>query len=237
MDDNKVDINEIYYNDLKKYSPYTKEEERELIIKAKSGDIESRNKVLNANLKYVIVIANQYKGSNIPIQELISEGNLGLLYAFDKFDVNKDVKFYCYGVWWIRQFIQNYIRLNKNIYTSDLFEDCKKNLTDDVFTNDEDEYIYTNLNEPMYQDEKVIFDFNGINITSDMVHNLLNILNERERKIISLYYGFEGDEKNLEEVGEIMKLSQERVRQIKYKAMRKLRQEILLNYSFANIYV
>lgn len=237
MDDNKVDINEIYYNDLKKYTPYTKEEEKELIIKAKSGDIESRNKVLNANLKYVIVIANQYKGSNIPIQELISEGNLGLLYAFDKFDINKDVKFYCYGVWWIRQFIQNYIRLNKNIYTGDFFEDWKKDLTDDVFTNDDDEYTYTNINEPIYQDEKVIFDFNGINITSDMVHNLLKILNERERKIISLYYGFEGDEKNLEEVGEIMKLSQERVRQIKYKAMRKLRQQILLNYSFANIYI
>lgn len=237
MDDNKVDINEIYYNDLKKYTPYTKEEEKELIIKAKSGDIESRNKVLNANLKYVIVIANQYKGTNIPIQELISEGNLGLLYAFDKFDINKDVKFYCYGVWWIRQFIQNYIRLNKNIYTGDFFEDWKKDLTDDVFTNDDDEYTYTNINEPIYQDEKVIFDFNGINITSDMVHNLLKILNERERKIISLYYGFEGDEKNLEEVGEIMKLSQERVRQIKYKAMRKLRQQILLNYSFANIYI
>ena len=82
-----------YYNDIKKYQTITIEEERDLIRKAKENNIIARNKLITSNLKFVINVAKQFRGRGVAMQDLISEGNLGLLKAIDKFDESKDVKF------------------------------------------------------------------------------------------------------------------------------------------------
>ena len=99
-----------YYESLKKCKPVSREEERRLVKLAKQGDILAKNKILESNLRFVFNVAKNYRGCGISINELISEGNMGLIKAIDKFDESKDVKFISYAVWWIRQGIQAYIK-------------------------------------------------------------------------------------------------------------------------------
>ena len=92
-----------YYNELKKYKPLTRAKEKRLLRKCKKGSLKAKNEILEANLRFVFDIAKHYTGRGVPISELISDGNMGLLRAIDKFDETKDVKFISYAAWWIRQ--------------------------------------------------------------------------------------------------------------------------------------
>ena len=77
----------------------TKDEEREVLLKAKAGDEKARDKIINHNLRFVVSVAKRYQNQGIPLEDLISEGNRGLVKAYTKFDVTKNVKFITYGVW------------------------------------------------------------------------------------------------------------------------------------------
>ena len=94
-----------YYESLKKCKPVSREEERRLVKLAKQGDILAKNKILESNLRFVFNVAKNYRGCGISINELISEGNMGLIKAVEKFDVTKGYKFSTYATWWIRQAI------------------------------------------------------------------------------------------------------------------------------------
>ncbi len=98
-----------YLKHIRRYVPYTKEEEREIVKKAKEGDREAYEKLINANLRFVVSVAKKYQNQGIDLEELIQEGNIGLMKAFDKFDLSKNFKFITYAVWWIRQGILNSI--------------------------------------------------------------------------------------------------------------------------------
>ena len=89
-----------YYDELKKYKPISREKEKELLIKAKNGDLNAQNEILTSNLRFVFNIAKRYKGNGAAISDLISEGNLGLVKAIQKFDPEKDVKFISYA-WFV----------------------------------------------------------------------------------------------------------------------------------------
>ncbi len=91
------------------------EEQKKLLRKAKAGDLESRNKLMEANLPFVVKLAKQYRKSGVDMQELISEGILGLHRAIDKFDVEKQNNYITYAVWWIRSFMMKVIRESKFI--------------------------------------------------------------------------------------------------------------------------
>lgn len=92
-----------YLKDINKIPMLSREEEIEVAKKAAAGDIKSKERLVTANLRFVVSCAKQYQGQGIPLIDLISEGNIGLWEAVDKFDVNKGFKFISYAVWWIRQ--------------------------------------------------------------------------------------------------------------------------------------
>jgi len=92
-----------YLNEIAKNEPYSREEEYELAIKAKDGDHDSINKLVQANLKFVVKVASRYQNRGLSLSELISEGNMGLIKAIEKFEPEKHNKLISYAVWWIKQ--------------------------------------------------------------------------------------------------------------------------------------
>ena len=95
----------MYLKDINKIPLLSHEEETELAIKAKNGDKAAKEKIVNANLRFVVNVAKKYQNHGIDLIDLISEGNIGLLTAIEKFDVTKGYHFISYAVWWIRQSI------------------------------------------------------------------------------------------------------------------------------------
>ena len=95
-----------YLKDLNRIPLLTAEEEKDLAKKAAQGSKVAKNKLVSANLRFVVAIAKTYQGRGFELMDLISEGNLGLIAAVDHFDVSKGYKFISYAVWWIRQSIQ-----------------------------------------------------------------------------------------------------------------------------------
>lgn len=216
-----------YYKELKKCKPLKKEEERALIIKAKKGDIAAQNKILVANLRFVFDVAKKYRGAGASMEDLIAEGNVGMVKAIKKFNTNYDIKFFSYAVWWIRQSMQSFIKktqTSKNIEKGDdelnsiVKENAVSDSEDDVInkkdillSNEEDE-----KNKQIEKNQKVVVD------------KLLVGLDGRERLIIEKYYGLNGNkEQNLEEIGNKLGISKERVRQIKKRILFRMRSEVL----------
>lgn len=103
--DRKDESLKIYFKDISKYSLITQEEETELAQKVKEGDKRAEEKLITANLRFVISVAKSYQGRGLELVDLIQEGNLGILEAARKYDPNKGIKFISYAVWWIRQSI------------------------------------------------------------------------------------------------------------------------------------
>ena len=94
-----------YLKEINKIPLLSNEEEVELAEKAAAGDKLAKNKIINANLNFVVTIAKKYQKKGLDIEDLISEGNIGLINAIEKFDVSKGYRFISYAVWWIRQSI------------------------------------------------------------------------------------------------------------------------------------
>lgn len=221
----------VYYDDLKKYKPLTKAKERRLLKRCKKGNLKAKNEILEANLRFVFDIAKHYTGRGVPISELISDGNMGLLKAIEKFDESKDVKFISYAVWWIRQAMLESIKRRNaiNFVEIEPNTDNDSSMDKKLIEDDEDDTYFNNdfSNE---NDEKE----SEIKIgQKNIVIKLLNVLDERERDVIESYYGInDKKELTLTDIGKKYNLSSERVRQIKKKGLMKLRTKmLLLNYS------
>ena len=95
----------IYLKEINKIPLLTREEEEKITRKAIKGDKEAQNKLVQANLRFVVNVAKKYQNQGLPLDDLISEGNIGLLNAIKKFDPDKGYHFISYAVWWIRQSI------------------------------------------------------------------------------------------------------------------------------------
>ena len=221
----------VYYDDLKKYKPLTKAKERRLLKKCKKGNLKAKNEILESNLRFVFDIARHYTGRGVPISELISDGNMGLLRAIEKFDESKDVKFISYAVWWIRQAMLESIKKKNAINFVEIEPNTDNDTSMDkkLIEDDEDDVSFNNdfSNENDEKEREIKIEQKNI------VIKLLNVLDERERDVIESYYGInDKKELTLTDIGKKYNLSSERVRQIKKKGLMKLRTKmLLLNYS------
>ena len=107
--DNDNEILSIYLAEINRIPLISHEEEYELALRAKAGDKAARERLLNANLRFVVSVAKKFRGQGLPLSDLINEGNIGLITALDKFEPEKGYHFISYAVWWIRQAIMKAI--------------------------------------------------------------------------------------------------------------------------------
>lgn len=219
----KLDEIDSYFDDIKKYKHLTKTEEKELAERIKQGDEKALNKLVTSNLKFVVNIAKSYRKSGVPFSDLISEGNVGLMKAAKKFDGNKDIRFISYAVWWVKNSIQEcieeYHQENKEINT----------VEDYVLTNCTDtDYNGTNYINDDFENELM-----NLQSRKSSINELMKCLKDREIKVLMDYFGLnDGKEKTLDEISDELHLTNERVRQIKDKALVKLRTEALMSDEF-----
>lgn len=97
----------MYLKEIRNIPVLEREQERELAVRIQAGDKQALNQLVRSNLKYVVSVANKYRGCGLSLEDLINEGNIGLIQAAKRFDPEKGVKFITYGVWWIRQAIMH----------------------------------------------------------------------------------------------------------------------------------
>ncbi len=243
---------QLYLKDIRKIKVMTVERERELSKLIVSGtltkqEIDEINKeLLEGNLRFVITVAKQYQNQGLDLSDLIAEGNFGLMKAIKHFDWNKDLRFISYAVWWVKQSIiqslndnARTIRLPVNV-VQDLHK-AKKEVEqtgkklDDKFTSLPS---IINLDMNINEDGDTLIDliqnhdalapdagFDTKDILKDKLLLLLNVLDDREKSIIGDYFGLTGTPRTLEDIGSDFNLTKERVRQIKEKALRRLRNE------------
>ena len=241
------------------------EEEVELSQRIRKGDRRALDKLVRANLRFVVSVAKQYQNQGLSLPDLINEGNVGLIKAAEKVDETRGFKFISYAVWWIRQTILQALAEQSRIVRLPLNQVSAVNKITKAMTKFEQEYerkpsadelaelvnelpekisdslrasgrhvsvdapfiegeenslldVMTNPDSPM-ADKGLVSES-----LSTEIDRALGVLNEREKQIIERSFGINNQpEMTLEEIGETFGLTRERVRQIREKAIRKLR--------------
>jgi len=248
-----------YLKDLRKIPVITHERQEEIFKELDSKTITPlmKDKLLEelvlGNLRFVITIAKGYQNQGLDLMDLISEGNIGLVKGALRFDHTSGVKFISYAVWWIRQAIMaslneyaRTIRIPSNL-VQELQKQKKKNknememFLDEAITlptcvslsadiNDDGSLLIDILRDPNETSPEMLM--NSKDEVRKRVDKILSVLDEREKVIIEKSFGLNGIESNLEDLGDEFNCTKERIRQLKEKAIKKLRNESysLLNY-------
>lgn len=263
------DFNEsLYFRDLNRYPTLTPQEETVLLTIIKKNESEEIRKsalqrLIRGNLRFVVSVARKYQGRGLSLLDLINEGNLGLFKAAKRFDMEKDVKFISYAVWWIRQSIQkalfeqvgavrippNKLALvnrfkrtlvqNGGDYEATIaleeFASCERDIVEVM-----EKIVDISLDTPIGDDGSsggdsvsTLMDVLGSEGNQEdelereerrkLIQETLSSLPQREEEILRMFYGLDSiEDTTLKDIGEDLKLSRERVRQIKNKTLRKL---------------
>lgn len=256
---------ERFLSDISKVQMISAEEEVELARRIKAGDEEALNKLVTTNLRFVVSVAKQYQNQGIGLQDLINEGNLGLIKAAQRFDETRGFKFISYAVWWIRQAIlqaiadqSRIVRLPLNQVgvinkikkeTARLEQTLNRLPTTEEIAEAIDMPVYKvaeimkinnhpqSIDSPIAPNEETRFVDVFVHDTDDKtdtnlmqeslsseIADLLETLPENERDVLKLFYGIgTSHEYTLDEIGDELDLSRERVRQIKERALKRLR--------------
>ncbi len=253
----------VYFSEIEKTEPLDPEEEIRLAKLVREGDRDALNQLINANLKFVVSVANKYRVTGIPLEDLINEGNIGLVKAAHRFDETRGFKFISYAVWWIRQSILQFIadqgrvvRLPANVANA---VTKMKRRTEELEHSLERMPTMEELAEVMEitkQEAEQLVQFNTRSLSTDQplgndqktslrdllkaddsrpeaqimkeslteeIKRVLKTIPKREAKIIEYYFGIEMDRPlTLEEIGEELELTRERVRQLKERAIKRL---------------
>ena len=263
--DNEFNALKHWLSNVAQHELLSKEEEIELAKRIEQGDESAREELIRANLRLVIAVASKYKGLNVPLEDLIQEGNIGLIKATSKYNYELGYKFSTYAIWWVRQAVlraldnysrtirvPGYMNSKMNALTSlrnSLYQNLQREPTIEelaqhsgISLTETKEIWSSNINmsylDSVYEEtEKSIVSFiededsnperNHIQtlINQDLTQALLQKLPVREREILKLRLGLEnGEEKTLKEIGQVLNVTRERVRQIESEALSRLRE-------------
>ncbi|MEI8137271.1 MAG: sigma-70 family RNA polymerase sigma factor [Bacteroidota bacterium] len=257
---------DMYLNDIGRVELITAEEEVILAQKIKSGDQRALDKLVRANLRFVVSVSKQYQNQGLSLPDLINEGNLGLIKAAQRFDETRGFKFISYAVWWIRQSILQALaeqsrivrlplnkigainKINKTLSKmeqdlerepsydelGEIMEMAPQDIRDTMRNNNR----HLSMDAPLTlgEDGGSMYDLmrNESSLSPDKeligeslqleITRALSTLTEREADVVKLFFGLGGKHAHsLEEIGEKFDLTRERVRQIKEKAVRRLK--------------
>jgi RNA polymerase primary sigma factor len=258
----------IYLREIGKTALLTREEEVQLADRIKVGDMEARAHMIKANLRLVVKIAQDYANYGLPLLDLISEGNIGLMKAVERFDPNKGGKLSTYAAWWIKQSIKRALAnqsktIRLPVHMVDkiskmrrvamvLSEELGREPTDEELSEeigiDRAKLSHlksaaqrpTSLDAPIGDDDstqfgEIIGDEKAKTPLELLSHknmhmqldDLLEVLDERERKIVDARFGLAGEKpKTLEDVGQEFGVTRERIRQLQNIALKKLRRAL-----------
>ena len=264
MNDGETAIR-LYFSDITDSTPLSREREIELSTRIQAGDMEARNELAQANLRFVIDVAKRYQNRGLSLPDLISAGNLGLLTAAERFDGTRGFKFISYAVWWIRQSILQTVAdqartvrlpLNKigqlrqiteavhklgqggtgEPNTDDIAEELdlpardvvgallsarSVRSLDEVFDSQNDRNLLDTLPDLARAPDSQVL---GASVRGQ-VDEILEHLDGREKYVVLRYFGLDGDQPlTLEQIGNQLGVTRERIRQIKERALRRLRQ-------------
>ena len=254
-----------YLHEIGKVDLITAEEEVDLARRIRNGDDKALEKLIKANLRFVVSVSKQYQNQGLSLPDLINEGNLGLIKAAQRFDETRGFKFISYAVWWIRQSILQALaeqarivrlplnkigsinKINKTLSELEQKFEREPSVQEVAFTlelapDDVKESMKTagrhvSMDAPLQQGEEgnmyeVLLNKDtpspdkGL-LTDSLrkeIERVLSTLTFREANIIRLYFGLNGKHPHtLEEIGEVFNLTRERVRQIKEKAIKRLK--------------
>ncbi len=240
------------------------DEEVELAQRIRQGDRVALERLVKANLRFVVSVAKQYQNQGLSLPDIINEGNLGLIKAAEKFDETRGFKFISYAVWWIRQSILQALAEQSRIVRLPLNQVGSLNKINKAFSKFEQENErrpspeelseeldiqpekiadtlrvsgrHVSMDAPFADGEEnslldVLVNTDSPNADRSLINEslsteverVLSTLGDRERDIIRYFFGIGVQELTLEEIGERFGLTRERVRQIKEKAIRRLR--------------
>jgi RNA polymerase primary sigma factor len=255
-------LNEIYFNDLSKIKTLSHEQTKELATKIKTGDKQALDKLITANLKLVVYFAKQYRkelqGNNIiELDDLVSEGNLGLIQAAQRYQPEMDVKFSYYASYWITKMIKEYIITNvsdirtpSNKISSDnkirkaieeIYKDEKEAVTADqlkdlgTFTDGEIFHFFNKIHVVSIEDKFNLPDLNDLQEEQELQYEQkeqikkgFKYLKEKEVQIIKWYYGIDCDAIDDVKISNLLNLSRQRVGQLRNRALTKMKSHIKL---------
>lgn len=257
---------DMYLQDIARVELITADEEVVLAKKIRDGDQRALDKLVKANLRFVVSVSKQYQNQGLSLPDLINEGNLGLIKAAQRFDETRGFKFISYAVWWIRQSIlqalaeqsrivrlplnkigainkinKTFSKLEQELEREPSFDEISEQM--DLMPEDISD-ILRNSNRHMSMDAPLSFGEDAGNMY-DLLENdtalkpdrellseslkqeidrALSTLTGREADVVKLFFGLGGSHAHtLEEIGEKFELTRERVRQIKEKAVRRLK--------------
>jgi RNA polymerase primary sigma factor len=254
-----------YLREIGRIPLLTPEEEIELAGKIKKGDAAARERMINSNLRLVVTIAHDYANLGLPLLDLISEGNIGLTKAVERFDSTKGAKLSTYAMWWIKQSIKRALAnqsktIRLPVHLGDKIAKIRRvslRMSDELGREPTDDELAeeigipshkvarlksagirpASLDAPIRDDDSTEFGemigdedaqnpfelLRDKNLLDEM-GDLLDVLDDREKKIISQRFGLNGEKrKTLEDVGKKFGVTRERIRQLQEVSLAKLR--------------
>ena len=255
-----------YFSEIRAYPLLTKDEEHVLADRVQSnGCSNARNELIESNLSFVVKVASEYRNLGLPFEDLLNEGNLGLIEAAHRYDAAKGTKFITYAIWWIRKSILKALSEHSNLVRVPTYQmkkvreirHAEKTLRRVLGRKPRREEISVRLERSLAKVDQVLqFNLRGLSLddklgrerdkpisdylvdansvnpedvviqreATTLVSEALEHLTAQERMVISHRFGIDvGPALTLKEIGEMMSISRERVRQIECQAKNRLR--------------